>query len=68
MEQNYPNYKCCGRGRGRSSLEKRIQIFFGHWLLLCHFIEISNQMDVIGEVSNFEKKFFIYVIAYYIIF
>ena len=27
--------------------------------LVCQFIEISNQMEVNGHVSNFEKIFFI---------
>ena len=29
--------------------------FFGPWLLVNLFIEISNQMELNGEVSNFEK-------------
>ena len=31
-------------------------IFFGPWLLVCQFIDISNQMEPTGEVSNVEQK------------
>ena len=54
MEQNHPNYRQCGRGKGRSSLLKNEYIFFlGPWLLGCQFLGISNQMEVNDEVSNF---------------
>ena len=38
---------------------KWVHFFLGPWLLVYQFIEISNQMEVNGEVSNFERKFFI---------
>ena len=50
MGQNYPNY------RGNYPLEKRIYFFLGPWHLVCQFIEISNQMESTGEVSNVEQK------------
>ena len=37
-------------------LEKRIHFLLGPWLLVCQFIEISNQMKLNGEVSNIEQK------------
>ena len=30
--------------------------FLGPWLLVCQFIQISNQMEPTGEVSNIEQK------------
>ena len=30
--------------------------FLGPWLLVCQFIEISNQMELTCKVSNFENK------------
>ena len=42
---------------GRSSLfEKWSHFFLGPWLLVCQFIDISNQIGVNGHVSNFEQK------------
>ena len=35
----------------------------GTWLFVCQFIEISNQMVLNGEVSNFEI-FYTYIIWY----
>ena len=46
-------------------LEKRVHFFLGPWLLVCSFIEISNQMELNGEVWNFEQK---NTIPYYIFF
>ena len=58
MVQNYPNYRRCGVGQGQIlPLEKWIHFFLGPWLLVCQFIEISNQMELTGEVSNFERIF-----------
>ena len=37
-------------------LEKWIHFFLGPWFLVCQFIEISNQMEPTGEVSNVEQK------------
>ena len=33
-----------------------MHFFLGPWLLVCQFMEISNQMELTGEVSNFEQK------------
>ena len=35
---------------------KWLHFFIGPWLLVCQFMEISNQMESNGEVSNFEMK------------
>ena len=32
--------------------EKVIYFFLCHWLLVCQFIDISNQMEPTGEVAN----------------
>ena len=37
-------------------LKKWMHFFLGPWLLVCQFIEISNQMEPTGEVSNVEQK------------
>ena len=37
-------------------LEKWGHFFLGPWLLVCQFIDISNQMESTGEVSNVEQK------------
>ena len=37
-------------------LVKWVHFFLGPWLLVCQFIEISNQMEVNGEVTNFGWK------------
>ena len=37
-------------------LEKWVHFFLGPWLLVCQFIDISNQMESTGEVSNVEQK------------
>ena len=58
MEKSYLNYKWCGwveQGRGESSLLKNKYIFLGLWLLVCQFIEISDQMELNGEISNVEN-------------
>ena len=46
MEQIYPNYK-------EPPSCKTATFFLGPWLLVCQFIEISNQIEVTGQVSNF---------------
>ena len=52
-------------GQGRIlPLEKWVHFFLGSWLLVCQFIEISNQMELTGEVSKFEQKN--YTMFYYI--
>ena len=33
-------------------LEKLMHFFLGPWLLVCQFIDISNQMEPTGEVAN----------------
>ena len=33
--------------------------FLDPWLLVCQFVEISNQMESNGEVSNLEQNVFI---------
>ena len=33
-----------------------IDFFLGPWLDVCQFVEISNQMESNGAVSNFEMK------------
>ena len=38
------------------SLVKWVHFFLGPWLLVCQFLEISNQMEPTGEVSNVEPK------------
>ena len=38
-------------------LEKWMHFFLGPWLLVCQFIDISNQMETTGEVSNIERIF-----------
>ena len=35
---------------------KMATFFIGPWLLVCQFMEISNQMESNGKVSNFEMK------------
>ena len=37
-------------------LEKWMHFFLGPWLLGCQFIDIFNQMESTGEVSNVEQK------------
>ena len=37
-------------------LEKWIHFLLGPWLLVCQFVDISNQMETTGEVSNIERK------------
>ena len=34
-------------------LVKWVNFFLGPWLLVCQFVEISNQMELNGEVRNF---------------
>ena len=38
------------------TLEKWIHFFLGPWLLVYQFIDISNQMESTGEVSNVVQK------------
>ena len=38
-------------------LEKWVHFFLGPWLLVCQFIDISNQMETTGEVSNIKRIF-----------
>ena len=45
-------------------LVKWVHFFLGPWLLVCQFIDISNQMESTGEVSNVEQKN--YIMVYYI--
>ena len=40
---------------GESSL-KSVHFFLGPWVLVCQFVEISNQMELTCEVSNLEYK------------
>ena len=43
-------------------LEKWIHFFMGPWLLVCKFIEISNQMEATGEVlKNLTKNFMYHI-------
>ena len=35
--------------------EKLTYFFLGHWLLVCQFTDISNQMETTGELSNTER-------------
>ena len=35
---------------------KTSTFFLGPWLLVCQFIDISNQMETTGEVSSVEQK------------
>ena len=37
-------------------LQKWTHFFLGPWLLMCQFIDISNQMEPTGEVSSVEQK------------
>ena len=39
-------------------LKKLVHFFLGPWLLVCQFIDISNQMETDGEVSNIKSIFF----------
>ena len=43
---------CAGNG-WILPLVKWIHFFLGPWLLVCQFVEISNQMELNGEVWNF---------------
>ena len=38
-------------------LKKLVHFFLGPWLLVCQFIDISNQMETTGELSNIERIF-----------
>ena len=38
-------------------LEKWAHFFLGPWLLVCQFLDISNQMETTGEVSNIKRIF-----------
>ena len=37
-------------------LEKWVHFLLGPWRLVCQFIDISNQIEVNGHVSNFGIK------------
>ena len=37
-------------------LVKQDRYFLGPWLLVCQFMEISNQMEQNDEVTNFKQK------------
>ena len=50
--QSYPKICSLAFGVCGSSLLKNGYIFFGLWLLVCQFINISNQMEVNGHISN----------------
>ena len=53
------NYEQCVRDRGSIlPLEKLTHFVLGPWLLVCQFIDISNQMETTGEVSKIEGIFF----------
>ena len=43
---------------------KWIRFFLGPWLLVCQFIEISNQMEVNGDVTNFGWKNLFYTLLH----
>ena len=45
-------------------LEKWVHFFLGPWLLVCQFIEISNQMEPTGELSNVEQKYLYNALLY----
>ena len=38
-------------------LEKWKHFLLGPWLFVCQFVDISNQMEITGEVSNIERIF-----------
>ena len=38
---------------------EKVHFLLGLWLLVCQFIEISNQMELNGQISNIEH-FFLY--------
>ena len=40
-------------GRVNPPFCKMVAFFLGPWVLVCQFIEISNQMEVNGEVTNY---------------
>ena len=43
-------------------LIKQIHFYLGPWLLVCQFIEISNETELNGEVSNtIEYCFFVHL-------
>ena len=48
-------------------LEKRVHLFLGPWLLVCQFIEVSDQMELNSEVSNIEQKNYTILSIYIII-
>ena len=45
-------------------LVKWVHFFLGPWLLVCQFVEISNQMESNGKVSNLEQIFLYNTILY----
>ena len=47
-------------------LEKLLHFFLGPWLLVCQFIDISNQMETTGEVSNIKRILTLYARQEYI--
>ena len=38
-------------------LKKLVHFFLGPWLLVCQFIDIFNQKETTGELSNIERIF-----------
>ena len=60
LQKNLPNRCFMWAGQGKILiLEKRIHFFFGPWLLVCQFLENSNQMNINGNVLYFEQCFFV---------
>ena len=58
-----PKLQAVWTGYGRIlPLEKWTHFVLGPWLLVCQFLGISNQMEVNGHISNFEKKIFYTVV------
>ena len=46
-------------------LKKLVHFFLGPWLLVCQFIDISNQLETTDKVSNIER-IFLYNRAFYV--
>ena len=52
-----PKLQAVWTGYGRIlPLEKWTHFVLGPWLLVCQFIDISNQIETTGEVSSVEQK------------
>ena len=57
LEVKLPQLQAVCTGHGWIlTFVKWLHFFIGPWLLVCQFMEISNQMESNGEVSNFEMK------------